>query len=275
MSFQEAMMNNRNVACAIAVALAMLVSLTRSNHATSKTLVALWAHDDDIVAAAPVLARYAREGMQVYTIIATDGAQGSLHTAIPSGPELAQVRAAEGRCAARALGIHPPVLLGFPDAKLGDYTDDRTRLYQLTDRVQSELERLRPDALITWGPDGGTGHPDHRLVSSVLTQLVRAGAPGTTERLFYASLPAEGMRAVNPGRGLPRFMIPLQKYFTVRVPFTSVDLEASLRAFSCHKTQFPPDVMLRVSETLKAASMRELPMTPLFPAKMTNDLFDR
>jgi hypothetical protein len=83
------------------------------------------------------------------------------------------------------------------------------------------------------------------------------------------------MRAVNPGRGLPRFMIPQQKYFTVRVTFTSVDLEASLRAFSCHKTQFPPDVMLRVSETLKAASMRELPLTLLFPTKMTNDLFDR
>src|SRR5688500_13517433 len=48
-------------------------------------------------------------------------------------------------------------------------------VYRLTDRIAAEIQRLRPDALITWGPEGGTGHPDHRLVSELVTQLVRAG----------------------------------------------------------------------------------------------------
>lgn len=42
-----------------------------------RTLVALLAHADDESAASPVLARYAREGVRVYLIVASDGSAGS------------------------------------------------------------------------------------------------------------------------------------------------------------------------------------------------------
>jgi LmbE family N-acetylglucosaminyl deacetylase len=239
----------------------------------SKALVAVFAHGDDEGAAAPILARYAREGVQVYLVIATDGAQGGAHTSIPRGAELARARSEEARCATDALGIHPPILLGFPDAQLGNYLEDRTRLFQLTARVQGELQRLRPDALITWGPDGGTGHPDHRIVSSVVTQLVRAGAPGAPERLFYVSLPAEGFRVMDPARGEPPFLIPLAKHFSTRVPFSTVDLDASRRSMACHKTQYSDDVVQRVSEAMRGALKGELPFAPSFTAAGTTDLF--
>ena len=149
----------------------------------------------------------------------------------------------------------------------------RTRLFQLTARVQGELQRLRPDAVITWGPDGATGHPDHRLVSSVVTQLVRAGAPGAPERLFYVSLPVEGFRAMNPARGEPPFLIPLAKYFSARVPFSTADFEASRRSMACHKTQYSDDIVQRVSEAMRGALKGELPLAPLFPTAATTDLF--
>jgi len=239
----------------------------------SRTLVAVFAHPDDEGAAAPILARYAREGVQVYLVIATDGAQGGAHTSIPRGPELARVRSEEARCAADALGIHPPILLGFPDAQLGNYMEDRTRLFQLTARVQGELQRLRPDAVITWGPDGATGHPDHRIVSSVVTQLVRAGAPGAPERLFYASLPVEGFRVMNPAREEPPFLIPLAKHFSARVSFSTADFEASRRSTACHKTQYSDDIVQRVSEAMRGALKGELPLAPLFTTAGTTDLF--
>jgi LmbE family N-acetylglucosaminyl deacetylase len=239
----------------------------------SRTLVAVFAHADDEGAAAPILARYAREGVQVYLIIATDGAQGGAHTSIPRGPELARVRSDEARCAADALGIHAPILLGFPDAQLGTYMEDPTRLFQLTARVQGELQRLGPDAVVTWGPDGATGHPDHRLVSSVVTQLVRSGAPGAPERLFYVSIPAEGFRSMNPERGEPPFLIPLAKYFSARVSFSTADLEASRRSMACHKTQYSDDVVQRVSEGMREALKGQLPLAPLFTAAGTTDLF--
>jgi LmbE family N-acetylglucosaminyl deacetylase len=239
----------------------------------SRTLVAVFAHADDEGAAAPILARYAREGVQVHLIIATDGAQGGAHTHIPRGPELARVRGDEAQCAADALGIDPPILLWFPDAQLRSYIEDPTRLFQLTARVQGELQRLGPDVVITWGPDGATGHPDHRIVSSVVTQLVRAGAPGVPERLFYVSLPAEGFRVMNPARGEPPFLIPLAKYYSARVPFSTADFEASRRSMACHKTQYSDDVVQRVSDGMSEALKGELPLAPLFTTAGTTDLF--
>jgi LmbE family N-acetylglucosaminyl deacetylase len=238
-----------------------------------KTLVSVWAHADDEIAASPVMARYAREGVRVFMIVVTDGAQGGAKTSIPVGPELGKARADEARCAAAALGAQPPVLLGFPDAELGSYRADPSRLYQVTSRIAAELERLRPDAIITWGPDGGTGHPDHRLVSSIVTQLVRAGAPGASERLFYASLPVEGFAVVNPGRGAPPFVVPQSKLFNVRVPFADADLEASRRAMACHKTQYADDTVQRVSEAMKAAFKGVLPFTRPFSMEASSDLF--
>jgi LmbE family N-acetylglucosaminyl deacetylase len=206
-------------------------------------------------------------------IIVTDGAQGGADTSIPRGPELARVRTEEARCSAQALGIHPPILLDFPDGALGNYTADPALLYRLTQRLQEELQRLRPDVLITWGPDGGTGHPDHRLVSSLVTQLVRAGAPGTPERLFYSSISVEGMRVMNPARGAPPFLVPQVKYFSTRVSFSTADLEASRRSMGCHKTQYSGEIVQRVSEAMRDAWKGELQLAPLHSTTAANDLF--
>ena len=64
--------------------------------------------------------------------------------------------------------------------------------------------------MITWGPDGGTGHPDHRLVSNIVTQLQRAGAPGVPERVFYMNLP-------DPDTGAcPASMVPVYRVWNNR-----------------------------------------------------------
>jgi LmbE family N-acetylglucosaminyl deacetylase len=225
--------------------------MTNDRH-RQRTLVALLAHADDEGAAAPALARYAREGVDVYLIIATDGSAGSgshaylVRDAGPEGDALAKQRADEARCAAAALGARDPIFLGFPDGKLGDYIGDRALVGRLTERIAQEIARLRPDAVVTWGPDGGTGHPDHRLMSNLATQLLRAGAPGMPERLFYMYLPVEAFRTINPARGEPPLLFPLEKYFTVQVPFTPADLEAAKKAMSCHRSQFSPELLERM-----------------------------
>jgi LmbE family N-acetylglucosaminyl deacetylase len=257
----------------VTVVAVMLLAAPAAAQTAAKTLVAVFAHGDDEGPAAPILARYAREGVQVHLIIATDGAEGSAHTSIPRGPELARIRGEEARCAADALGIHGPILLGFPDAHLGTYIEEPSRLFRLTEQVQAELQRLRPDALITWGPDGATGHPDHRLVSSIVTQLVRAGATGVPEHLFYVSIPVEGMRAINPARETPAFLVPLAKYFSVRVAFTPADAEASRRSMSCHRTQYSDEVVQRISELQRRIWNGALSFVPLFATDAGTDLF--
>ena len=209
----------------------------------------------------------------MYFVIATDGGQGSGSVAGsarpdsgPRGEDLVRARAAEASCATEALGIQPPILLTFPDGKLGDYTADRSLLYRLTDRVAAELERLKPDAIVTWGPDGGTGHPDHRLVSDIVVQLQRAGAPGVPDRIFFMHIPAEGMRAMNPQRGAPPLLLPQSKFVNVHIPITPSDLDAARRAMACHHSQFSPETVDRVFPMQARYWNGSVELSPAFPS---------
>jgi LmbE family N-acetylglucosaminyl deacetylase len=257
-----------------------MIAFSQGAASAPKTLVAVLAHADDEAPVAPILARYAREGVRVYIIIASDGSQGfgqqgtiPRPEAGPRGDSLATVRAEEARCAAQALGIQPPILFGFPDGKLGDYIGDRSLLFRLTQRMAEELERLHPDAILTWGPDGGIGHPDHRIVSNIVTQLSRFGAPGVPERVFYMYLPVEGIRAMNPQRGEPPMLIPQAKYFTARVPFQPQDLEAAKRGMVCHKTQFTPEAAQRVLPAMDRVWSGFISLIPAFSTPALTDLF--
>jgi N-acetyl-1-D-myo-inositol-2-amino-2-deoxy-alpha-D-glucopyranoside deacetylase len=245
-----------------------------------RKLVVLLAHADDETAAAPALARYAREGVQVYMVIATDGSGGSGSQGYlqrsdsgPVGDALVKARVEEARCAAAALGAQEPMLLAFPDGKLGDYLGDRALMSRLTDRIAKEIERLRPDVVMTWGPDGGTGHPDHRLVSDIATQLQRAGVAGMPERLVYMYLPAEMFRVVNPQRGEPPMLIPQAKYFTVQVPFTPADLEAAKKALACHRSQFNAEALQRFLPEMQRLWNGAVRFIPGSPAVSGGDLF--
>jgi LmbE family N-acetylglucosaminyl deacetylase len=243
-----------------------------------RTLVAVLAHADDEGAVAPMLARYAREGAKVHLVIASDGRRGTGFAAArgassPPDNQLAQLRAEEARCAAQALGVAPPTLMEFPDGKLGDYVDDPSRVYRLTDSIAEELARLRPDAVVTWGPDGGTGHPDHRMVSNIVTQLQRAAAPGMPERVFYMYLPVEGIRAMNPQRGVPPLLLPTAKYFSVRVTFSETDFEAAIRSMRCHQTQYTNEVVERLRPVMKQAWSGVVSLIPAFEISGATDVF--
>jgi LmbE family N-acetylglucosaminyl deacetylase len=258
---------------AVAAVLTLIPSVVTNGQGSERTLVAVLAHADDEAPVGPVLARYARDGVKVYLIVVTDGAQGAANTSVPRGPEIAKLRAEEARCSAQALGSQPPILLGFPDGALGNYSADPSLLMRLTQRLQAELQRLRPDVLITWGPDGGYGHPDHRIVSSIVTQLVRTGAPGAPARVFYESIPAEGFQAMTPGRGAPPFLIPQANLFTMRVSFTPADLEAARQSMLCQKTQYPQADVERVIAAMRDTYKGELLLSPMVPQAPATDLF--
>jgi LmbE family N-acetylglucosaminyl deacetylase len=272
----------RSIHAALAVAITVLAPAPAVSQNPPRTIVALLAHADDETAAGPALARYARDGVQVYIIVVTDGAGGSGTQAYlqrpdsgPVGDALVKARAEEARCAATSLGARDPIFLGFPDGKLGDYLGDRGLMYRLTERIAKEIERLHPDVVVTWGPDGGTGHPDHRIVSNIATQLLRFGAPGMPERLFYMYLPVEMIRLANPQRGEPPLLFPQAKYFTVKVPFTPPDLDAAVKTMTCHKTQFTADAMQRFLPARDRVWTGAVAFVPVSPALSGDDLFGK
>jgi LmbE family N-acetylglucosaminyl deacetylase len=196
-----------------------------------KTLLAVFAHPDDERIVAPLLSRYAREGHNVYLVVATDGAKGvTAHARIPAGDSLAAIRVHETNCAARELGIRPPIMLAHPDAGLASFSV----LGKLRSDVERVIAELRPAAILTFGPDGGTGHPDHRLVGDVVTEIVQA-LPGDIP-LYYPGLPAERMADAPAAR--PAVRVTAERHLNVRVSYTPEDFDKAVRSYICHASQY-------------------------------------
>jgi LmbE family N-acetylglucosaminyl deacetylase len=231
----------------LAGALAAVIPLSAQAQA-SRPIVAVFAHPDDERVIGPLLSKLAREGRETHLVIATDGAKGVRDFAkIPAGAELAAARAKEATCAANRLGVRQLRILGLPDGGLASFEV----LGKLRSGLAAIIDSLRPAAIITLGPEGGTGHPDHRLVGNVVTQIVQSDARYANVDLLYASLPTERLRTAPPAN--PTVNGTAEALLTVRVPFEDEDLAAGREEFACHRTQYAPAEMDSVNKYLAHA----------------------
>src|SRR5262249_47888844 len=162
-----------------------------------RVLLAVTAHPDDEAFMGPILARYARQGVKVYLAIATKGEKGANDFAkIPAGEPLAIARRAEATCACKKLGIEPPISFNLNDGELGAIADPLGKNIQaVADNVQKLIDELHPLVIVTWGPDGGYGHPDHRLVSDAVTQVVQSQP--SRIKLYYPGLSPAQAKPLN------------------------------------------------------------------------------
>jgi LmbE family N-acetylglucosaminyl deacetylase len=125
-----------------------------------------------------------------FTLIhATDGEAGAIAPGSgASRATLGAVRREEDRRAWHVLGRSPDrhEWFGYPDGGLAKVRHD-----ELVQRVASVLAEERPDVVVTFGPDGITGHPDHITIGHATTEaflsLAEAGGPGF-RRLVYGAI---------------------------------------------------------------------------------------
>jgi LmbE family N-acetylglucosaminyl deacetylase len=146
------------------------------------TLVGVWAHpDDEAYLSAGLMAEFRRRGDRVVVITATLGEHGTSdpHTWPPA--RLAVHRERELRAALGAVGVDELHLLGFEDGDCASRDG--------TAAIADLLADIEPDLVVTFGPDGMTGHPDHRAVSRWATDAWAATSP--TADLWYATLSAD------------------------------------------------------------------------------------
>jgi LmbE family N-acetylglucosaminyl deacetylase len=143
------------------------------------TVLSVWAHpDDEAFVAAGALAGAVRQGCRVVSVYATLGERGWQGPPLQRPTDLGDVRGGELTAALAALGVHDWHCLHYPDGGLAGVP-----FAMGVARVLAILEAVAPDRVITFGPDGFTGHPDHMTVSAWVTAAVRRwGAPGTTVR---------------------------------------------------------------------------------------------
>lgn len=191
------------------------------------TLLAVFAHpDDESFAVGGTLAKYAAEGIRVAIVSATRGEAG-IHDM--DAPEAAALREAELRQAAAELGVSRVRFLGYRDGGLADVDPE-----EAVSRITALLRELRPQVVITFGPDGISGHPDHVTVSRWVTAAFDAlDGPDAPQKLYYIApsmATQQGCGVADPPP-LPAEAIGID---------VGDYLEIKVRAMRAHISQKPP-----------------------------------
>jgi LmbE family N-acetylglucosaminyl deacetylase len=223
--------------------------------------MAVLAHpDDESLGVGGVLAKYASEGVDVFLLTATRGDRGRYRGHRVDEPEhpgasaLAKIREAELRAAASALGVREVSLLDYPDQYL-----DRADPREAVAGIAGHLRRVRPDVVVTFGPDGAYGHPDHIAICQFTTAAVVAAAdpafgedgadatqpPHSVAKLYYLAWPASTWAAyqaavkklISTVDGVERQATPWPDWALTTVIDTRPFWATVWRAVSCHESQ--------------------------------------
>lgn len=199
-------------------------------------VLAVFAHPDDELVVAPALAALARQGAEVTIVFATVGDQGAGVTNLPLGAELGELRRKEAQCSADALGVQADFFVGIGDGTMAR-TPQAERSPAQVFAVQFALGYLAdpPDLILTWGPDGGYGHADHRMVSALATQAVQAMPAAERPKLLYVGIPAGSLPPVPQLQG---WAVTDPALLTESIAYNPADLDAARAAAACHASQF-------------------------------------
>jgi LmbE family N-acetylglucosaminyl deacetylase len=220
--------------------------------ASELKLMAVLSHpDDESLGFGGTLAHYAEQGVETYLVTATRGERGRFfdNSARPSDEEVGQTRERELRAAAAALGVREVSLLGYWDGEL-----DRADPAEAVSRIAAHIRRVRPQVLLTFGPDGAYGHPDHIAISQFTSAAAVTAAdasadvadePHAVAKLYYNGWPPHlwelyqsvFKKLVSVVDGVEREAQPWAEWMLT----TRVDARAHWstvwRAIQCHETQ--------------------------------------
>ena len=153
-------------------------------------LLGVFAHpDDETLCAGGTFAKYASAGADVRVISFTKGGAGQIRDAgVATRATLTVVRARELDAAGKELGLTESRCLDYPDGGLAQI--DQPSLVRVASELLSEFD---PDVVITFGPDGFSGHPDHVAVGAAVTTACFEMRSSTSIRLFHCHLPPNRM----------------------------------------------------------------------------------
>ena len=222
-------------------------------------LLAVLAHpDDESLGFGGTLAKYAAEAVDTYLVTATRG-EGGRFGSFGKGAdpvEVGRVREAELRAAAAVLGIREVALLNYPDGAV-DQVDATTAVRA----VVSHIRRIQPDVVVTFGPEGAYGHPDHIAISQFTTAATICAAdcgyrmddgleefslpPHRVAKLYYLSWRSNKWEAYQAAfkkltstvDGVPRQATPWPDWAVTTEIDTSAWWHVVWKAVCCHQTQ--------------------------------------
>ena len=156
----------------------------------NRSILLVFAHpDDESSGVSGTVKKYTQRGVPVDLITATSGQKGS-RLDVPEGVDTGTAREAELRAAAAVMGIRNIYLLGYMDSEL-----HRTKRDEVVKKIKDIMQRVEPEIVITFGPDGISGHSDHiaagRAAAEAFKQLVAEGKG--PRKLYYVTIAASAL----------------------------------------------------------------------------------
>jgi LmbE family N-acetylglucosaminyl deacetylase len=223
-------------------------------------LMAVLAHpDDESLGVGGTLAKYASEGVDVFLLTATRGDNGRFRGyhmddhQHPGSLALANIRESELRAAASVLGVREVSILNYHDQHL-DHANPREAIAAIV----GQMRRVQPDVVVTFGPDGAYGHPDHIAISQFTTAAIVAAAdhtyacdgieavqPHAVSKLYYIAWPESKWKAyqsafrklVSTVDGIERQAVPWPDWAITTVIDTRSFWSTVWKAICCHESQ--------------------------------------
>lgn len=217
-------------------------------------LMCVLAHpDDESLGNGGILAKYAAEGIKTSLVTATRGERGWLgdEREYPGSEALGKIRENELLDASEVLDIRYVDFLDYIDGDL-----DQAHPAEAIAKIVGHLRHVKPDVVVTFGPYGGYGHPDHIAISQFTTAaIVEAAnpnsvyyqnmAPHSVSKLYYMA-EMEAVFATYQSvfgdlvmhiDGAKRGIVPWPTWSVTTRIDTWKYWRTISRAISCHRTQ--------------------------------------
>jgi N-acetyl-1-D-myo-inositol-2-amino-2-deoxy-alpha-D-glucopyranoside deacetylase len=187
-----------------------------------KALVFFGAHpDDETFVIGSTLAQYAASGVEVYYVCSTGGEVGTVDPKHLKGQvTIEQLRSAELKCAAEALGLAGIFYLGYRDSGMRGSADNRhpdslamAPIEEVAGRAVKIIREIKPNVVITHDAGGGYGHPDHVAThEAIVKAFYAAGNPVQYPEAGPVFNPDKLYFAIRP-RGIMKMMVRLMPLF--------------------------------------------------------------
>lgn len=151
-----------------------------SEYKDIKKVLIIFPHpDDEANSLSGTITQFVNNKIPVDWIILSKGERGTSDASLDEN--LKEVRSKEAEKVANILGVNKLIIMDYPDYGIREFKD------KLSDELKNTIITSNPDLIITYDESGGYGHPDHIVVSQVVTNLVKNDFKNIS--LWYTSTP--------------------------------------------------------------------------------------
>jgi LmbE family N-acetylglucosaminyl deacetylase len=266
-----------------------------------KSILACFAHPDDELGVASLVAQAVAQGARATLICTTNGDVGTVDEQYLHGySSIAELRLAELSCATKLIGFTEVVTLGYRDSGMMGSEDNQhpESYWQVTpdaaaEQVAEVMRRVRPQVVITFNTFGAYGHPDHIKINQATLAAFEMlqTEPEHPEKLYYTTFSKTFARAAlrmaklmrrDPRKFGRNKDLDLQASFDAITPVTTrIPVAAKYRAISdearrCHASQMQMNpVAETVGKVVSPLLFRDVTLSRVIPPPQLKERIER